>query len=327
MKIITFLGKYLDQPRLISKFSCALPPIITIGAGTIVLKDTYKEDISKRKKKFIQNGLTMFGAVASSLIAPKITAKLFKTAPMFVGIKELEKRNTFLVDNYIKNNKLDKKIETILHKAKTNVLGIREIKILSTNLNKDEGKKLMQNLIPEPEEINSREIFSEIGRLSVFGLIPVLGGIIGGISGDKFSGENYREKIPNKIKEGAYQYLANIFLCNIGAGCALGILEKSKIKSKSARALGMITGIVLTGVVGGSAIANFISKKVINKCFKQSNKCEKERKPEPLDICLHSDDIATVAVMSGLKWIEPALPILYSISGYRAGIGYRGKQH
>jgi hypothetical protein len=38
---------------------------------------------------------------------------------------------------------------------------------------------------------------------------------------------------------------------------------------------------------------------------------------------LHLDDVATVAVMSGLKWIEPALPILYSISGYRAGIGYR----
>ena len=48
-----------------------------------------------------------------------------------------------------------------------------------------------------------------------------------------------------------------------------------------------------------------------------------ERKPEALDICLHSDDIATIAVMSGFKWIEPSLPILYTISGYRSGIGYR----
>ena len=32
--------------------------------------------------------------------------------------------------------------------------------------------------------------------------------------------------------------------------------------------------------------------------------------------------------MSGLRWIEPALPIMYSISGYRAGIGYRnGPEH
>lgn len=161
--------------------------------------------------------------------------------------------------------------------------------------------------------------------MSVFGLIPVLGGIAGGIAGDRLTCDDYRDKIPNKIKEGAYQYLANIFLCNIGAGAALGILEKMNIKSKSARALGMVTGIILTGVIGGSAIANLIGRKVINRCFKHQNCNEADRKPEPLDICLHSDDIATVAVMSGLKWIEPALPALYSISGYRAGIGYRGK--
>lgn len=62
--------------------------------------------------------------------------------------------------------------------------------------------------------------------MSVFGLIPVLGGIAGGIAGDRLTCDDYRDKIPNKIKEGAYQYLANIFLCNIGAGAALGILEK-----------------------------------------------------------------------------------------------------
>ena len=73
--------------------------------------------------------------------------------------------------------------------------------------------------------ITSNDIFSEIGRLSVYGLIPVLGGIAGGIAGDMLTDPDYKAKIPNKIKEGAYQYLANIFLCNIGAGAALGILE------------------------------------------------------------------------------------------------------
>ena len=79
-----------------------------------------------------------------------------------------------------------------------------------------------------------------------------------------------------------------------------------------------------TGVIGGSAIANLISNKIVNPLFgKKSDKIYSERKPEALDIGLHTDDIATVAVMSGLKWIEPALPIMYAISGYRAGIGYR----
>ena len=47
------------------------------------------------------------------------------------------------------------------------------------------------------------------------------------------------------------------------------------------------------------------------------------RTPELIDLGLHTDDIATVSLLSGLKWIEPSLPLLYSVSGYRAGIGYR----
>ncbi len=82
-------------------------------------------------------------------------------------------------------------------------------------------------------------------------------------------------------------------------------------------------------IVGGSAIANYISQKCIDplldgkKCNKEGKGLYSERKPEALDVGLHLDDVATVAVMSGLSWIEPALPMLYSISGFRAGIGYR----
>ena len=108
-------------------------------------------------------------------------------------------------------------------------------------------------------------------------------------------------------------------------------MENFNIQSKAARAAGMVAGIIATGVVGGSAIANFIGNKVINPMFDKNHKHKslfEERKPEALDIGLHTDDIATVAVMSGLKWIEPALPLMYSISGYRAGIGYRnGQKH
>ena len=109
-------------------------------------------------------------------------------------------------------------------------------------------------------------------------------------------------------------------MCNVGAGLALGILEKMNIQSKHARAFAMITGIILTGVVAGSKIANFVSDKIISPLLKTKIK---ERKPELMDLGMHSDDIATVALLSGLKWIEPSLPILYSLSGYKAGIGYR----
>lgn len=325
MGAIKIAGRYLDQPRLVKKFSQKVPPLLTVAGCGIVAYDTYKAPEEKREKRFIQDGLTMFGAIASSLLAPKLTAKLFKTAPKLASLKELEKTNTKLIDDFLSKNYVDTKTAKVLENAKTKILKPAEVKTLSENLKTDNSKKLLIELIPEPENITSKEIFSEIGRLSVFGLIPVLGGIAGGIAGDKLTCTNYKERIPNKVKEGAYQYLANIFLCNIGAGAALGILEKMNIKSKSARALGMVAGIITTGVIGGSAIANLIGRKVINKCFKNTPQDDSGRKPEALDICLHTDDIATVAVMSGLRWIEPALPALYAISGYRAGIGYRGK--
>ena len=323
--MIKAIGRFLDQPGLVNNFSKKVPPILLCGASGMVLYNTYRTPQNQRKEYLAQNGLAMLGAVSSSLLAPGIISKLFKTAPKIADIKKLNQANSLAVDNYLKTKKTNRATREALEGIKTRILNIKEIKTLSDNLTDKEGQILLKTLIPEPENITSKDIFSEIGRLSVFGLIPVLGGIIGGIIGDRLVSENYRENIPNKVKEGAYQYLANIFLCNVGAGAALGVLEKMNIKSKSARAAGMISGIMLTGVIGGSAIANLISKKVIDKCFHDKNKHEKDRKPEVLDICLHSDDIATVAVMSGLKWIEPALPMLYSISGYRAGTGYRGR--
>jgi hypothetical protein len=233
----------------------------------------------------------------------------------------------------LKNNKVTEKTEEILNKAKNKVLKFSEIKTVFKEFNTNKnGKEFLNEIIPNPENIDSKEIFSEIGRLSVMGLVPVLGGIAGGIVGDKLTEKNWKDRISNKVKEGSYQYLANIFLCNLGAGGALLAIEKfgnGKITSKAVRAFGMIAGIILTGIVGGSAMANLIGKKILDPIFGSRHKKGKlysERTPEAIDVGLHVDDVATVAVMSGLKWIEPALPILYSISGYRAGIGYRNNE-
>ncbi|MEI7474909.1 MAG: hypothetical protein WCK67_09045 [bacterium] len=229
---------------------------------------------------------------------------------------------------------------------------INKLKKISTE-NKDllnklfDGKyDLVEKLIPSPEPHSVKQIFGEIFNLSMLGAIPVIGGISGGIIADKINSENIKEKIPDKIKEGFYQFFANIFLCNVGAGLALGGLEAiSKIpdllknkfhinndsinvlkmaNTRLARAVGMIGGIALVGVIGGSNIANFIGKQIINPLLgiKKENKND-ERKPELMDIALHSDNVATVGVLSGFKWIEPLLAVLYTISGYKAGIGYR----
>ena len=146
---------------------------------------------------------------------------------------------------------------------------------------------------------------------------------------------NSRKGTANKVKEGLYQYLANIFLCNVGAAGALFLSEKME-KSKMIKPLTplkklavILAGITATGILGGSYIANYVSKKVINPLFKEKSLNQgiySERRPEAIDIALHADDIATAGILSGFKWIEPALPFMYFISGYRAGTGYRNNK-
>lgn len=356
---LSIIGKYLDQPRLVGKFSKTVPTLLIGGGGVFLLDRVQRAPEENKHKEFIKNVSVLTATIGSTLLATrgigqikfgkKVLLKGFEGLSEKIDLNELIRTNTKLIDDFVKNNNVSQNTAQILGKAKTKILKFGEIKAISNELsNYKNGKNFLNRLIPNPENVDSSHIFKEIKRLSIMGLIPVLGGITGGIFGDKLTEKNWQERIPNKIKEGSYQYLANIFLCNIGAGGALALLEKAKITSKSARAVGMIAGIIAVGIVGGSAIANLIGKIFINPIVTRKHKqfnivgdtneyyecknkhnCSKrnglysERKPEPLDIGLHADDIATVAVLSGLKWIEPALPILYSISGYRAGIGYR----
>lgn len=321
MTPISAIGKYLDQPLLTAKLSKHVPTILGLG-GTGVL--VHEVNNSPKKKKFktgIKTAIILGATGVSAVYAPKIAAKITKRE-LAKSIPEIQKNNTTMIDEYLAKTKIDENLRSIFEKAKTKILTLKEVAKLNTN----EHKNFVNKLIPPPENIQAKDIFKEIGWLSIYGAVPVVGGITGGIAADSITEKNWKQRIPNKINEGIYQYLANIFMCNIGAGAALAILEKNNITSKSARCIGMVGGIILTGVIGGSAIANFIGKKIINPIMgKEKN--QETRRPELLDLGLHIDDIATVSLLSGLKWIEPALPLLYSISGYRAGIGYRNHHH
>ena len=332
MNNLSVLGKYLDQPKLVKTFSQAVPGILVAGGSIYGLNHIKRTPENQRRKETVKTISVLTATIISALAAPKITSKIIKNDCHHHHHDAKE-----LIEHFLKENKVSKQVEGILTKAKEKVLKFSEVKkVFEEFENNPKGKTLLKELIPEPHDIDSNHIFKEdIPRLSVLGLFPVLGGITGGIIGDKLTEDNWKERIPNKIKEGSYQYLANIFLCNVGAGLALLGIEKSnlkfKIKSnttyKMIRAAGMVGGIVLTGLIFGSAIANLFGKKVVDPLLgnrhAKNESIYSERKPEAIDMGLHVDDIATVAVLSGLKWIEPALPILYSISGYRAGIGYR----
>lgn len=317
MTPISAIGKYLDQPLLTAKISKHIPTALAVGGAGVLVHEMDKAPENKKFKTGVKTAIILAATGTSAVYAPKIAAKITKRE-LAKPISEIQKNNTKMINEYLSKTNVDDSIRTILEKAKTKVLSLKEV----AQLNTKEHKPFINKLIPPPENIQAKDIFKEIGWLSIYGAVPVAGGIAGGVVADSLTEKNWKQRIPNKINEGLYQYLANIFLCNIGAGTALAILEKKNITSKTARCLGMVGGILLTGVIGGSAIANFIGKKIINPIMCKEKSSE-TRRPELLDIGLHVDDIATVSLLSGLKWIEPALPLLYSISGYRAGIGYR----
>ncbi len=339
MKIST-LAKYVDQPIVLNSLQKKMPALLISGAAIFGTYDTLKiKNPKKRKNTAKKNIIIMTSTIAASLIGTRglklnnrrIITGLMENKSLYKIIEE----QTAAVNKFLENTDVSDSIKAILHKAKTNKLTAKEIEILTKNLTATQEKEtLFKTILPEPENLNSKEIFSEIKRLSLLGLIPVLGGIAGGILADKVCSDYSKKSTGNKIKEGFYQYFANIFLCNVGAGAALFSAEKLQ-KANLIKPLTplkklcvILSGIVSTGIIGGSFIANYLSKKIIDPVFSPKDKRNQkgiysERKPELLDMALHIDDIATAGVLSGFKWIEPVLPFMYFISGYRAGTGYR----
>lgn len=347
MKIST-MARYVDQPMILHGLQKKMPALLIAGGTGFGLHDMYKHrkedkhNEKRRNQRALKNFIIIGTTVAASLIGTRgLKAgdkQIIKGLMENKSVDKILETQKSAVNKYIKETGLtDKKLLEVLDDSRFGALRSSQIETLIEKLPENKHKEeLFGVLLPKPENNSSKEIFSEIKRLSLLGLVPVAGGIAGGIIADEVTRTGTKKSVANKIKEGFYQYFANIFLCNVGAGAALFAAEKLQANKiikplTPVKKLGVImTGIVSTGIIGGSFIANYLSKKVIDPLFEQNDKHKKkhcelygERKPEMLDVALHVDDIATAGVLSGFKWIEPALPFLYFISGYRAGIGYR----
>lgn len=343
MKILT-IAKYIDQPAVLSRLHSHMPAALVVTGSAVWGLETFhngKND-SHKVRRGVKNAIIIGSTVAASLMGArglKIgTKRIFKGLMDATPLKKVLQKQSKAIDKYISTSKTtDDVLNNTLLNAKNRKFSLKDIEIINEKLPKTKaGKELLDAVLPSPENLNSKEIFSEIKRLSIIGAIPVLGGVAGGVAADCLTDTCNKKSTANKVKEGVYQYLANIFLCNVGAGAALFTAERL-VKSKMIKPLTpvkklfvILGGITATGIIGGSFIANYLSKKFIDPMFEQKHKrgekIYSERKPEPLDVALHADDIATAGVLSGFKWVEPALPIMYFVSGYRAGIGYRNNQ-
>lgn len=343
VNFLSSIGKSIDQPVVVAKLGEAVPALLIGGAVVKCGIETYKAPEKKKKKTFIKTALVLAGTIAGALLASRQTLGNFSVKKTIA----LQKK---IVDDILKNNNnLTSKAKKLITKSgEGKAFSPSQIQKLGKeldNIDKNKAKSIMDALIPPPVCTKAKDILKELGSLSYLGLLPVVGGVVGGIAGNIVTDKkNWKKEVPNQVKEASFQYLANIFLCNIGAAAALGVLELFASKgqkwasSSTARVIGMAAGIMTTGVIGGSATANWISKKFINPIFetkeekkirleKEKNKEKEsiysERKVELADMGLHVDDFATIGVFNGIKFIEPCLPILYALSGYRAGIGYR----
>lgn len=340
---ITAIGRCIDQPILINKLQKHMPALL-IGAGCgYGVFDTYKSSKNKsdtvKKELAIKNTIIISSTIAASLLGAyglKVgNRQLFPKLLPMTSLEQIVSKNNIAIKKFIDEVNPKEKIKTILKKPISRMLSPKDVETLIKDLpNSDAKKELFSVLLPKSENLNSKGIMSEIGRLSLLGAIPVVGGIIGGLVADNVTGTSSKKATANKIKEGFYQYFANIFLCNVGAATALFVaeaLQKAKIIKPltSLKKMAVIlTGITATGIVGGSYIANKLSQQFVDPIFNKGKAPSHkgiydERRPELADIALHADDIATAGVLSGFKWIEPALPLMYFVSGYRAGIGYR----
>ena len=86
MNSLLVLGKYLDQPRLIHKFSKAVPYVLTGGAvayGTYHISNTPE---NRREKEIIKTASVLGATVVSAIYAPKIASKGEKLIEKFIKI-------------------------------------------------------------------------------------------------------------------------------------------------------------------------------------------------------------------------------------------------
>ena len=167
MNIFKIVGKYLDQPILVSKFEKKVPYLLAGGGGLYTAHCVKSSEPDKKNETLLRCGTTMAFTVLSALAAPKIVNKMFKNPTK--TLKQIKGSNAELVDSFIKNNKISTKSKNILTKAKEKTLNFKEIRQLYNS--KEIDKTFLNKLIPEPENITSKEIFSEIGRLSLLGLL------------------------------------------------------------------------------------------------------------------------------------------------------------
>lgn len=363
--------KFLDQPQLMRRLGDSVTWSLPAVGGAYTVLDVARAPEGQKQKILVRDVSVLAGTMGLGFIANKRWLRaeyLEKFEEWLLGNKEegLKGLKAFFKEAQDLPASVRKTIEKVLPTAAKpagTILSPNEVHQLRQDLlsafpkNPKRAETIFDHIIPAPESGTKtfKDIMADIGKLSLIGLFPVLGGIGGGVVGNLINGDNWKQRLKDQTKEGFYQYTANIVLCNVGAAAMILLLTglakiapnkawKQFLEGRNARLIAMSSGILAVGVLGGSVIANVMGNNYVNPLFDKGPHAAwhslkdkvkqhgvkslfkdiyKERHFVPSDVFLHIDDFATVGFLAGLRWVGAILMFLYSFSGFRAGTGYR----
>jgi MFS family permease len=162
------------------------------------------------------------------------------------------------------------------------------------------------------------------------GAASVGAGIAAGIAANTLE-KRRPEKNGDVIKEGVFQYVANIAMCGFGAGAGLTVantMGMTKFRNPIGR-LGVIVAGLAGGIVAGATLANPLSNTLESFIERRTRKGEPApahisgRKLEGADCLLHVDDVPTAFSVAGVQALKPWLPPFFLMSGIKTAYGYR----
>ncbi len=177
--------------------------------------------------------------------------------------------------------------------------------------------------------LTAKEFMSEaaVPFLGV-GLASVGSGVVAGFLANRLQGKSDK-KNDDVVKEGIFQYVANIAMCGFGAGAGLTVsnaLGFTKFRNPLARFATVVAGLG-AGIYAGALIANPLSNKVESQMKRRQSAKHLApsggRKLEFADGILHVDDIPTAFSVAGVQALKPWISPFFLMSGIKTAYGYR----
>ncbi|MEM0952428.1 MAG: hypothetical protein AAGI66_09860 [Cyanobacteria bacterium P01_H01_bin.74] len=286
------VGRYLDQPMLSYRVGKAMPAI-SLGAASLVMGiNAFNAPTGKHKESLLKDGIVLSSIAAGSLfLAEGLKLMPLKTleeckdvAKTFASELANRIKETPALKQALASNKETRITLTVsednpvqlTRKALHETVETVKQHLTGSDQEKEEIiKALFSEETPDPDELLHEEI-SKARNFFVVGAGGILSGIGGGWLANKLTGKSTAKNNQKMVKEGIFQFMANIGMCAVGAIGGLMVAGKVPQVNKLIRKqglsgkllkFGLVTSGLFTGMFGGGHLANVINRNVVSPFF------------------------------------------------------------